>query len=79
MTIIDEMNENNKLFWLEFVEFCEFLARIAEIVFEKNKTMHLYDKIYYTFKKFFKLIPADVYEAKTEYNVESESDNYEYS
>jgi hypothetical protein len=78
MTVIDEVAEKNKLTQLEFVEFLEFLARIAQIVFKENMTMKLYDKVFYVFKRFFELIPAEVIEPVTEYDVESESDNEEY-
>ena len=78
MTIIDEMNESDKYNNLKFVEFLEFIARIAEMVFEKNSQIRLYDKVYFTFQKFFALIPAQVKEPKTDVDVVSESDNDEF-
>jgi hypothetical protein len=78
MTVIDETTNRDKLYRINFVEFLEFIGRIAQIVFIKNKNMSLYDKILYIMQKLFALIPAKVIEPVTDYNIESESDDEEY-
>jgi len=62
MTVVNEMDDSEKLEQLEFVEYLEFIARISELVFKKNETMRLYDKIRYIMQKIFMLIPSPVYE-----------------
>lgn len=78
MTIIDEMNDSSKLNTIVFVEFIEFISRLGQLVFIKNETMKLYDKIYYIMQKMFELIPAPVLSPNMEYQVDSETDDEEY-
>jgi len=78
MTIIDEMNESEKLLKLEFVEFLEFIGRIAQQVFIKQRTMQLFDKILLTLQKMFTIINATVIVPETEYEYDIESDKEEY-
>jgi hypothetical protein len=78
MTIIDEMSESEKYHKLKFVEFLEFVARIAEFVFEKQTKMKLYDKVFFTMQKMFAVIPAPALEPRTEIDIVSESDDEEY-
>jgi len=72
------MTDSDSLKRIKFVEFLEFIGRIAETVFSKNNTMKIYDKVYLTLQKMFKLLPAEVIEPQTEFDVDSESDNDEY-
>jgi hypothetical protein len=78
MTIIDEMNDSDKNNTIVFVEFLEFVARLGQIVFIKNKTMMLYDKVIDIMHKMFELIPAEVIIPEYEYHVDSETDDEEY-
>ncbi|CAI2385868.1 unnamed protein product [Moneuplotes crassus] len=78
MTVVDEMEESEKLDRLEFVEYLEFIARLGQIVFIKNSTMGLYDKIVYIMQKFLAIIPTEVIHPSAEYEIETESDEEEY-
>jgi hypothetical protein len=78
MTIFDETSDIDRLTRINFVEFIEFIGRIGQIVFIKNKNMNLFDKILYIMQKLFALIPVQVIEPETDYNIDSESDNEEY-
>ena len=69
------MEESVKLEQLVFVEFLEFIGRVASLVFVKNETMNLYDKIYHILQKLFEVIGEEVKEPTWEYVVESESDD----
>ena len=75
MTIIDEMNDSDKHKTITFSEFLEFVARLGQIVFIKNKTMMLYDKIIDIMHKMFELIPAEVIIPEYENHVDSETDD----
>jgi hypothetical protein len=48
------------------------------MIFNKNETMKLYDKVYLTLQKLFEVIPSSVKELETEFDEESESDNDEH-
>ena len=73
------MNEIDKYKRIKFVEFLEFIARVAEFVFSSQTKMKLYDKVYFTMQKFFSVIPAPVLEPQNEEGSLSESDDEEYT
>ena len=78
MTIIDEMTEKDKYEKLKFVEFLEVIGRIAEQLFQSNKDMVLYDKVYSLLQRLFSIIPTSVKEPSTDTDIVSESDEEEY-
>jgi hypothetical protein len=78
MTINDEMNDHAKLNSIVFVELLEFIGRLAQLVFKKNETMKLFDKIILIMQKMFELIPEEVRMPTMEYEVDSETDDEEY-
>eukprot|EP00344_Euplotes_crassus_P004081 CAMPEP_0197013498 /NCGR_PEP_ID=MMETSP1380-20130617/66557_1 /TAXON_ID=5936 /ORGANISM="Euplotes crassus, Strain CT5" /LENGTH=78 /DNA_ID=CAMNT_0042437791 /DNA_START=118 /DNA_END=354 /DNA_ORIENTATION=+ len=78
MTISDDIVDREKYLCISFVEFLEFISRLAQLLFKKNKSMPLFDKIFYILQKMFRLIPAEAIKPETEYFLESESDDEEY-
>eukprot|EP00344_Euplotes_crassus_P012720 CAMPEP_0197001482 /NCGR_PEP_ID=MMETSP1380-20130617/6174_1 /TAXON_ID=5936 /ORGANISM="Euplotes crassus, Strain CT5" /LENGTH=78 /DNA_ID=CAMNT_0042419167 /DNA_START=253 /DNA_END=489 /DNA_ORIENTATION=- len=78
MTILDDIADREKYFSITFVEFLEFIARISQLVFKKNKSMKLFTKIFYILQKMFRLIPDVPIKPETDYILESESDDEEY-
>lgn len=61
-----------------FVEFLEFIGRIAEMMFSNNRQMSLTDKIKYVLQRIFASIHTSIKEPQIDADLVSESDEEEY-
>ena len=77
MTIVDEMIHMFRYEELQFVEFLDFIGRVAEYKYQET-SMTLYEKILETLKLLFKQVKCKVLILSYEVEEELESDEEYY-